>query len=68
MTKKQLKYDFDMLCIEKSTTLIDKRKESNLTQNDMAYMAGVSLKSIQRFEALKYNNPYLIYAYQQILK
>lgn len=68
MADNDLKYNFNMLCIDKTTKLTDLRKKSNLTQLEMAFRAGASLKSIQRFEGLKSNNPYLIFAYSQILK
>jgi transcriptional regulator with XRE-family HTH domain len=64
----ELQYEFDELCRQKSIPLIAKRKESNLSQRGISNKTGVSLKSIQRFESLESNNPYLIFAYQKLLK
>lgn len=42
-------------------------RRSTLTQQQMAYNIGVSLKTIQRFENYKLIDPFLCFAYEKIL-
>jgi DNA-binding XRE family transcriptional regulator len=53
-------------CLNKMQELILLRR-SKMTQTEMAKQAGVSLKTIQRFENYEIN-PYLIFAYKTILQ
>jgi DNA-binding XRE family transcriptional regulator len=41
--------------------LVAQRKEQNFTQNDMAVMLGVSLKTIQNFENYRCFDGFLIF-------
>ena len=47
--------------------LIEKRKRSNVTQSQMAHYCGVSIKTIQRFEAMRQESAYLCFAYEKVI-
>ena len=47
--------------------LVAQRKEQNFTQNDMAVILGVSLKTIQNFENYRCFDGFLIFGYKKIL-
>lgn len=61
------KYMFDVALLSRAQDLILMRKGTNLSQLDMAFRCGVSIKTIQRFETMKAANAYLCFAYKQIL-
>ena len=62
-----IKADFMMLWCGKVQDLTQLRK-SKMSQSDMAYLSGRSLKTIQRFERYKVFDLELMYIYKQLNK
>lgn len=63
-----LKTNYAALFCHHVQSLVFRRNNLRISQQHMAYKAGVSLRTIQNFESFKSENAYLIYAYKQILK
>jgi DNA-binding XRE family transcriptional regulator len=62
-----IKVEYYARLLGKAQNLSELRKESNLSQSNMAFRCGVSLKTIQRFELLQQPNPYLVFCYKTLL-
>jgi DNA-binding XRE family transcriptional regulator len=62
-----LRTEFAGRLLGKAQELTERRKESKMTQIEMAHKCGVSLKTIQRFETLKQPNAYLVFCYNNLL-
>lgn len=59
------KIDFEMYWCGKVQELVEMRK-TKLSQSQMAILTGKSIKTIQRFENYKSNNPELMFLYKRI--
>jgi hypothetical protein len=62
-----LKVDFELLWCSKVQALTELRR-TKMSQSDVAFLTGRSLKTIQRFERYKSKDPELVYLYRVILK
>ena len=60
------KVDFEMRWCAKVQHLTALRR-SKMSQSDMAFMSGRSLKTIQRFERYKVYDPELMFIYNRLL-
>jgi DNA-binding XRE family transcriptional regulator len=63
-----LKLKYDSYLLSETQSVVQMRKMLRIKQSNMAHLCGVSLKTIQNFEAFKILNPYLVFAYKQIIK
>lgn len=61
-----LKVDFELRWCSKVQALTELRR-TKMSQSDMAFLTGRSLKTIQRFEQYKCKDSELVYLYKQIL-
>ena len=62
-----IKTDFMMYWCGKVQDLTELRR-SKMSQSEIAFMSGRSLKTIQRFESYKVFDPELMYLYSHILR
>jgi len=58
---------FETLILSRSQSLIQDRPQY-FTQSEVARRLGVSLKTIQNFEAYRCVSPYLCFGYEQLIK
>lgn len=61
-----LKADFELLWCSKIQALSSLRR-SKMTQSEIAFITGRSLKTIQRFENYKCFDPELVFLYNELL-
>jgi len=62
----EIKADFEMLWCGKVQSLTQLRR-AKMSQSDIAYLCGRSLKTIQRFENYKSKDPELMFIYNRLL-
>ena len=62
----ELKSDFEVLWCGKVQDLTELRR-SNLSQSEMAFLSGKSIKTIQRFENYQTKDVELMYIYKSLL-
>jgi len=63
---KNLEADFEILWCGKVQSLTQLRR-AKMSQSDIAYLCGRSLKTIQRFENYKSKDPELMFIYNRLL-
>jgi DNA-binding XRE family transcriptional regulator len=63
-----LKLKYDSYLLSETQSVVQMRKMLRIKQSNMAHLCGVSLKTIQNFEAFKILNPFLVFAYKQIIR
>jgi DNA-binding XRE family transcriptional regulator len=59
----KIKEKYNTMLLSQTQEVAIKRKELRITQEEMAFRCGVTLRTIQNFENYKFNNPYLVWAY-----
>jgi DNA-binding XRE family transcriptional regulator len=59
----KIKEKYNTLILSQTQEVSLRRKELRITQEEMAFRCGVTLRTIQNFENYKFNNAYLIWAY-----
>jgi DNA-binding XRE family transcriptional regulator len=59
----KIKEKYNTMLLAQTQEVAIKRKELRITQEEMAFRCGVTMKTIQNFENYKFNNAYLVWAY-----
>jgi len=61
----KIKEKYNTILLAQTQEVALRRKEFRITQEEMAFRCGVTMKTIQNFENYKFNNAYLVWAYKE---